>query len=927
MRKFIILVLVMFSFIFNVKPESLVSTMENKSFCLNSVNSDTVLRIYSPVITYNNLESPTGLYRHVPSITVSFRNSLFGAYLRNQQNADESKRGQTGVFIRSSDGGNTWGEPVSELLLSEYSENPLDTTGLLQGEIHVATLRAKEYACIAHRGMALGRNAAFISTREDEKKWVNHRLLFTIANNTPVLSSQVVGATPLANFKSTCTIEDVEYDIVLFNPMEDNLGRILIPAIFLTNYGAKHRVGVFSVSGSAVILEGIVPQGKASEGALWEPTLWQANNGTYYIQCRNNNGIGSPSYDNHFISSSPDGLNWTPYDYLSEDIHVNRNMRIKARNDLWLGVGTAHSSLRHALSVWLSVDGVNWVYGPTIGNEDDINDFSQYSDIASDGTNAYVLYSETVDKATNGIVVNAIKFARFTLPQSQTYPVSGSRKMYYESNKKVSIPTCTNTSLTLPPGSSGSIATPASSWNLNLALRVSKAPTTGLSYMLVAVGDAETGYFNIEYRNVGGKIQLWAGGSFVEEIADYSGKDKIISIAFDKVKNEISAFGITKVLGKYARVYLGRYVYSLPVPSGSITYNLITSSLKTSAVLVNFQTYSSVKIPNIEITPGMIVAQPADPIVADSTFRGWFTDYPALTLPFDFNQPVNSNITLYAKWMQNKFRFTFIGANTYGTIEGFKPEFSSETSVYIPSNIGGKRIAIINANAFKRNTNITSFYIEDQSSGTCAINDSAFAFCRNLNTLRFPNNLGKLAPGCFYNCISLYPVLDIASYPLLISNIYSAFKGCTSLVEVRYPKNATSFAPEFLRYCTGLKRVFVESEVFVKLASTTALNGCTALEAIYVPENLLDTYKAQKLSDNTTNNWYTYLNIIRSVSDITSNIEIVSNVVNSKPIKVFYYNLQGAEMSFENIQPHQIYIVKNIFENGEMEIAKEMIMR
>ena len=356
----------------------------------------------------------------------------------------------------------------------------------------------------------------------------------------------------------------------------------------------------------------------------------------------------------------------------------------------------------------------------------------------------------------------------------------------------------------------------------------------------------------------------------------------------------------------------------------------ITIAVSTFAedVTITFVTgTSTISVAPITITLGTTATKPTDPVVADSTFRGWYTDYPAFTQQFDFAQPVNSNITLYAKWLQNKFTFTFTEPNTYGTIVGFKPEFASETSVYIPSNIGGKRIAIINANAFKRNTNITSFYIEDQSSGTCAINDSAFAFCRNLNTLRFPNNLGKLAPGCFYNCISLYPVLDIASYPLLISNIYSAFKGCTSLVEVRYPKNATSFAPEFLRYCTGLKRVFVESEVFVKLASTTALNGCTALEAIYVPENLLDTYKAQKLSDNTTNNWYTYLNIIRSVSDITSNIEIVSNVVNSKPIKVFYYNLQGAEMSFENIQPHQIYIVKNIFENGEMEIAKEMIMR
>ena len=537
----------------------------------------TNIGVYSPAITYKTLAAPEGLYRHVPSIAVTFNNALFGAYLRNQQSADESKRGQTAVFVRSSDKGDTWTAPVSELLLSEYSENPLDTTGIpVQGEIHIAFIGNKEYACIVHRGMPLGQNSTFFCSKENGKKWMNRRLLFTTNNNTPVLSAQVVGKIPPANYKATCNIDGVEYDVIFFKPIEDNQSRILIPAVFLTAYGDKHRVGVFSVADSFVVLEGTIPLGKAPEGSLWEPTLWQAKDGTYYIQCRSNTAIGAPSFDNHLLTTSIDKNNWTPFDYLSEDIHVNRHWRKKVCDDLWMGIGTAHGFLRHALAAWLSVDGVNWVHGPTIGNEDVSNDFSQNSDIAFDETNAYVLYSETIDKATYGTVVNGIKFARFALPQTQTCLVSGSKKMYYETVGMVNEPSSTAITLTLPAGSSGSIATPASNWNLNLSLHVSAPPVFGAPYILVAVGDAESGYFTVEYRNVGEMVQLWAGNVYIKDVINCL-NDTTISVSLNYSMKEVSAYGQTKTLGKYARVYLGRYLLSTPAPTGEIIYNIGTS--------------------------------------------------------------------------------------------------------------------------------------------------------------------------------------------------------------------------------------------------------------------------------------------------------------------------------------------------------------
>lgn len=55
----------------------------------------------------------------------------------------------------------------------------------------------------------------------------------------------------------------------------------------------------------------------------------------------------------------------------------------------------------------------------------------------------------------------------------------------------------------------------------------------------------------------------------------------------------------------------------------------------------------------VEVESGKTVAKPADPTCEGWTFLGWFTDT-ALTQEYDFNAPVTSDMTLYAKWQQNE---------------------------------------------------------------------------------------------------------------------------------------------------------------------------------------------------------------------------------------------------------------------------------
>ncbi len=62
------------------------------------------------------------------------------------------------------------------------------------------------------------------------------------------------------------------------------------------------------------------------------------------------------------------------------------------------------------------------------------------------------------------------------------------------------------------------------------------------------------------------------------------------------------------------------------------------------------------------------VSKPADPTEAGYTFGGWFTD-PACTYPYNFYAKVNSNFTLYAKWINGVKPLVtlYYDLNGYGT--------------------------------------------------------------------------------------------------------------------------------------------------------------------------------------------------------------------------------------------------------------------
>lgn len=535
-------------------------------------------QLYSPEIYRTNILPADGRYKHVPSIAYCSQDNLLGGFLINYGSGEESKAGQTAVIIRSSDKGLTWSDPMPELNMPEYSENPLDPVqdSRLQGEIHVNCINGDEYACVVHRGGKPGENPLFLSRRTTGEKWKNNRVVFT-SNNRPYLSTKVSGTDAPAGTKNTYNIDGEEYDVIFFKPVNDGGGKILIPAIFVTKFGGKHRTGVFMIQGQRFSLMGLVPDNGDIE--VWEPTLWKDSDGTYYIQCRNNKSIGGETYDNHVISSSRNLSDWSDWEYLCENIHVNRNMRHRINDGLWLGVGSVHKNLRHGLSLWFSPDGKNWNHGICIGNENPKADWTQYNDICSDGVNAYVLYSESIDKDTyNG--VNSIDFASFPLPDTDLLPVMGSSKSYYETNGAVSRPLAEGHYLILPPGCSGAVSVPWTIFELSVKVKMSENPQERKPYTLLAVGDTKNGFHTVECRNMAGKYQIVSEGRMIAELSDPMTFIEF-SLFIDPERNVLRIGDEEFAFNSEPRVYLGNYYSSLPMPSGNLIYDVSGFCLKT----------------------------------------------------------------------------------------------------------------------------------------------------------------------------------------------------------------------------------------------------------------------------------------------------------------------------------------------------------
>lgn len=176
---------------------------------------------------------------------------------------------------------------------------------------------------------------------------------------------------------------------------------------------------------------------------------------------------------------------------------------------------------------------------------------------------------------------------------------------------------------------------------------------------------------------------------------------------------------------------------------------------KPAVYTVTFISNRGTAVASQKVEHGKTARRPAPPKRTGYTFVNWYRDS-RLTQVYNFNSPVTSNITLYAKWnpippakktVPDTTRTEVYGDVLYkvtvshaanGTVTAFKLNNKKASKIIIPSviEIDGYQFKVteISATAFQKASRLKSIVIGEN---VTKIGSKAFNGCKKLNNIRF----------------------------------------------------------------------------------------------------------------------------------------------------------------------------------------------
>lgn len=167
--------------------------------------------------------------------------------------------------------------------------------------------------------------------------------------------------------------------------------------------------------------------------------------------------------------------------------------------------------------------------------------------------------------------------------------------------------------------------------------------------------------------------------------------------------------------------------------------------------------------------------------------------------------------------------------------------------VDIPKEIDGEPVTIIDKNAFKDNTTITSIYMP---STIKKINKNAFEKCAALETVTLKNGLETIGEEAFYSCEKLKSI-DVTKLEDKAGGVYDtgigdAFSECIGLEAVIIGKGIDEIPAGCFRNCSSLKSVTIPGNV--KTINKYAFYQCTTLETVVLEEGAETIFGANAFS-------------------------------------------------------------------------------
>lgn len=167
-----------------------------------------------------------------------------------------------------------------------------------------------------------------------------------------------------------------------------------------------------------------------------------------------------------------------------------------------------------------------------------------------------------------------------------------------------------------------------------------------------------------------------------------------------------------------------------------------------------------------------------------------------------------------------------------GITDGAFSACTNLVQVMIPDTVTS-----IGAQAFLGDDGIIDFTLP---SSITTIGDEAFRDCLQINSMILSNELISLGAGAFRGCANFASI----NIPSKIATIPSyCFYGCKGMTDLIFPDTLVSIGAYAFAECNGLTYITVTSQTPPELAST-AFNNVNSEFKIFVPNELVDTYKA-----------------------------------------------------------------------------------
>ncbi len=185
-------------------------------------------------------------------------------------------------------------------------------------------------------------------------------------------------------------------------------------------------------------------------------------------------------------------------------------------------------------------------------------------------------------------------------------------------------------------------------------------------------------------------------------------------------------------------------------------------------------------------------------------------------IPFDALEELTTNVDV--EYQVQEGAVTIVGTKVAGD------------ELVIPSEINGRPVIAIAADAFKNNTTLKSVTLPE---GLLSIGANAFAGCTSLQEVTLPNGLQTFATGAFQGCTALTTV----TFPFGLETIgASAFEGCEQLDGVALPMSVRTIEKNAFKNCVALQQCSLNDGLTT--IREGAFEGTSALRVVVFPASL-----------------------------------------------------------------------------------------